>query len=246
MGQKSRRNRVEEARPSKRTINELIQTYTGSGTATEQSERWFGLDLLRSFLDGYAYESLGPADGRLFDRLFNLEGDAHREYCEIFGPEKIVAELRQFFEWFLIRKVMARPEDLREVAKQVGHFLAWLGERGHVASEMATDGTAMAEAAAGALVQAERATELLRKHLDTREAHVTGDLIEGYFGVVRMEPGKLWLESEFDFETYGPLKVPVRTTNLLALEWKLSGAVGKVGRGWALVEVWNVYPELGE
>lgn len=56
MGQKSRRNRVEKARPDKRTINELIETYTGSGTAKQRSARRFGLDLLRSFLDGYAYE----------------------------------------------------------------------------------------------------------------------------------------------------------------------------------------------
>lgn len=40
--------------------------------------------------------------------------------------------------------------------------------------------------------------------------------------------------------------VPVRPGELIEPDWTISGAVRRVGRRWVLLEVWNVYPEVGE
>ena len=46
------------------------------------------VDLLQHNLNGYAYQTLNQAEAALFDRLYEAKGVEHREFCEIFGPER--------------------------------------------------------------------------------------------------------------------------------------------------------------
>ncbi len=73
------------------------------------------LNLLRHHLNGYACETLSNAESALFDRHYNANGDEHREFCELFGPDKIVGSLGSFLGYFMIRKVMA-GQDLKRAA----------------------------------------------------------------------------------------------------------------------------------
>jgi hypothetical protein len=225
------------------TIRQLVAAYAAGLPATRRGRAAFGLELLENHLNGYAYQSLDGAEQRSFERLSNAEGAAHREYCEIFGPDKIVPELRHFLGWFLIRKVMAQPADLRRVAQETRGFIEWLGKHGHVTAQAAKDGAALAAEAARVLPAAEQVAHLLRPRLDAPEP--SGDVIEGQFRVARLAPGKLWLESWEDGKTYGPLAVPAAVTQRLRVDWEMSGTVGKAGRAWQVLEVWNVYPAVG-
>jgi len=40
----------------------------------------------------------------------------------------------------------------------------------------------------------------------------------------------------------GPIPVPKQVTVLCEPGWDIGGVVAKVGKGWRLVEVWNVSP----
>ena len=71
------------------------------------------IELLEHSLNGYAYQSLDKSDTKLFERLFNAEGDKHREFCEIFGPEHILPNVGEFLNYFMIRKVIAGKDLLR-------------------------------------------------------------------------------------------------------------------------------------
>ena len=53
------------------------------------------LNLLRHHWNGYVYQSLSKAESALFDRHYNANGDEHREFCELFGPVKINALVRE-------------------------------------------------------------------------------------------------------------------------------------------------------
>jgi len=68
------------------------------------------IDLFRSFLDGYAYQNLDEQENALFDRLYDAEGDEHREFCQVFGPGKIPDSVGEFLNYFMIRKVMCGKE----------------------------------------------------------------------------------------------------------------------------------------
>ena len=234
--------RTREPRGARTTIEQAVEAYLRAQPARSRSEARFGLELLTGYLNSYGHQSLDPANARLFERWYNAEGAAHREYCQVFGVDGVVPELRQFLSWFMIRKVMAGPGDLRRIAAETGRFVTWLGEHGHVPVEVAAEGAKLAAEAAELLPRAEAEADVLRPRLDAPER---GDVLEGHFLVTRLAPGRVWLESEEGGRVYGPLEVPAGVSEGLAVGWQVSGAVGKVRKKWELVEVWNVYPELG-
>jgi hypothetical protein len=237
-----RRSPAAVSRPATPSIAQVVPAYLESLPARRRREAAFGLELLQDCLNGYGYQSLKPAERRLYEHHFNQDGSGHRDYCDLFGPEKVVPELTQFLGWFLIRKVMAGPEDLARIARETGHFVTWLGAQGHIPSTVATVAARLAASAAEALPRAEQVAHLLGP--DLAAADIPEDAIEGQFRVARLAPGRLWLESDEDGRNYGPLAVPARVSQLLAVGWELSGAIGRAGRAWKVLEVWNVYPAL--
>ena len=227
------------------TIKQALEGFVASRPARWRRAVRSALQLLEACLNNYAYQSLGAADARRFDRLYDAEGAAHREYCEIFGPERIVPELRQFFGWFLIRKVMARAEDLEIVARETGRFVEWLGEQGHLPRKAAAEGAALAAEAVGVVPRAEEAAHLWHRHLERHGPGAVGNEIEGHFGITRIEHGRVWLESYDEEGVLGPIAAPADVVKRLAVGWEVSGVVGRVGRKWVVSEVWNVYPGVG-
>ncbi len=90
------------------------------------------IGLLTSSLNNYAYQALSQADADLFNRLYDAQGDEHREFCEIFGPDKILPNLGEFLGYFMVRKVIAGRE-LKRAAGTVTKALArWLAQKGYV------------------------------------------------------------------------------------------------------------------
>ena len=63
------------------------------------------IDLLRHCLNGHGYHDLdNSSEVALYEKLYFQK---NLEFCFIFGPEKIVASLGNFLNYFMIRKVMA-------------------------------------------------------------------------------------------------------------------------------------------
>ena len=123
------------------------------------------LGLLRDHLNGYAYQSLSTAEAALFDRYYNAPGDKHLEFCQLFGPDKIVANLGGFLGYFMIRKVVA-GQDLKRAAGTVTKKLStWLAAQGHVAEDEAQEGADLGAEAARDLPKAERGgPDSVRRH----------------------------------------------------------------------------------
>ncbi|MGH8674712.1 MAG: hypothetical protein ACREVG_10410, partial [Burkholderiales bacterium] len=121
---------VKLARPADPSISRVLEEFLAEQRA-RLAPRTLAkyedvLDLLRSHLNGYAYESLSKAEAALFDRHFNAQGEEHREFCQLFGPDKIVEQLGSFLGYFMIRKVMA-GQDLKRAAGSVTKRLSkWL------------------------------------------------------------------------------------------------------------------------
>ena len=70
----------------------------------------------------------------------------------------------------------------------------------------------------------------------------SGKVIEDHFYIEKIEPGKLWLMPLMEGKTIGPIPVPGQVTQLCKEGWDIGGVVAKVGKGWRLIEVWNVSP----
>jgi hypothetical protein len=65
------------------------------------------VQLLRHSLDRYAYTSLDADERRRWDKEF--ESNEEGAFCRLFGPEKIPPHLGEFLDYFMVRKVFARP-----------------------------------------------------------------------------------------------------------------------------------------
>ena len=206
------------------------------------------LGLLRDHLNGYAYQSLSTAEAALFDRYYNAPGDKHLEFCQLFGPDKIVANLGGFLGYFMIRKVVA-GQDLKRAAGTVTKKLStWLAAQGHVAEDEAQEGADLGAEAARDLPKAERAARILydaTTNLALGSHDLGDDFLEfDHCTIAKVEAGRLWLEG-FERGTrraYGPILVPAAATKLLCKGWDLSCALGRVDGTWRIVEVANVYP----
>jgi hypothetical protein len=244
---------VELARPAERTIDRVLGEFLEEQRA-RRAPRTVAryedvLGLLRSHLNGYAHEGLSKAEAALFERHFNAEGDEHREFCQLFGPEKIVENLGSFLGYFMIRKVVAGP-DLKRAAGTVTRALSkWLAAKGYVSEDDAREGTERGAQASRDLPAAERAADILRDaaaRLGVDQADLPDeDYVDfDHFTIARVEPGRLWLEIREGGKRRlcGPIPIPRSAAKLLREGWDLSCSLGRVRGTWRIVEMANVYP----
>lgn len=113
------------------------------------------VELLQHSLNGYAYQSLDKSAAKLFDQLYNAKGDAHREFCDIFGPEHILPNVDEFLGYFMVRRVIAGKDLLRAAGTMTKKLAAWLAEKGYAGAEEVEDATERGAEAAQNLPRAE-------------------------------------------------------------------------------------------
>jgi hypothetical protein len=198
------------------------------------------IDLFRSCLDGYAYQYLDKQESALFDRLYNAEGDEHREFCHIFGPDKITGNVDEFLNYFMIRKVMCGKELMQAAGTVTKKLGKWLKEKGYIQSESADELVSRGATAAKELPATEELAWMLAEYAD-RTAVDCAEVVEDHFTIEAVEPGKLLLST---LSANDELIVPVsrNISNACRVGWSISGALGKTGKGWCILEAWNVYP----
>lgn len=207
------------------------------------------LDLLKSHLNHYVHENLSAPEAALFERYYNAEGEEHREFCELFGPEKIVENLGGFLGWFMIRKVMAGEDLLRAAGTVTKKLSKWLAAKGYVSLEAVGEATETSAAAARDLPRAKRAARILRDAADRLGIDVAAlddrDYLEfDHLTIAKVEPGRLWLKvwDGQRMRARGPMPAPELATRWLRPGWSISCSLGRIGKSWHLLEVANVYP----
>jgi hypothetical protein len=200
------------------------------------------VELLQHYLNGYAYEALNEADGQRYDELHDAPGDAHREFCEIFGPAYILPQMGEFLNYFLVRKVLASQTLLRAAGTVTKRLAAWLADRGYVDTATAKRAT---EQGADAARDLPKATALAEALEEFAQAHGWGeavDQVEDHFQITRVEPGRIWLEGLMDGRERGPIALSEALSRQCRVGWTIAGEIGRIGRRWQLLDVWNVYP----
>jgi len=198
------------------------------------------IDLFQSFLDSYASQYLDKQEDALFDRLYNAEGDEHREFCQVFGPEKISSSVHEFLNYFMIRKVMCGKELMQAAGTVTKKLGKWLKEKGYIEPESAAEIVGSGATAARELPATEELARMLADYADCTAVDCD-EVIEDHFSIEAVEPGKLRLSA---FTGDEEIIVPVSRdiSNACRVGWSISGALGKTGKGWCILEAWNVYP----
>jgi hypothetical protein len=213
-----------------------------SGRSLSQYGQVVGL--LKTSLNNYGYQGLCAADAEHFDRLYKAQGEEHREFCEIFGAEHILLNLREFLGYFMVRKVIAGAELLRAAGTVTKTLSKWLAEKGYVGAADGREGAEQAGAAARNLPQAQALARSLMEFAERQAAGDDGEeqAEEDQFRIAVVENQRMWLEG-MDGHKLGPFALPATLARRCKVGWSISGVVGPVRGKWRLLEVWNVYPE---
>jgi hypothetical protein len=197
------------------------------------------IELFEASMDGYAYQYLDEDESALWDDLYNANGPEHREFCEIFGPEKIPQNVGEFLGYFMPHKVICGQDLLRAAGTVTKKLGKWLADKGYVNSDSADRMTDRGARASKDLPAAETLSQMLAAHADATTAPVS-EQVEGYFEVRAVGDASLALE-EITGAGKMTVSVPRPAARACRPGWTISGRIGKAARGWRLVEVWNVY-----
>ena len=220
---------VQAARGHKPTISEVLPEYLRaekSRLAPKTYARYADvIGLFTHSLNGYAASSLSQFDRARFDKHFDAEGEQHREFCDIFGPEHIIENVGEFLNYFMVSKVIVGADTLRASGTVMKKLAKWLVEQEYVKSDDADVAIEQGSDAARDLPAAEKLSTLLYDLTAGRLEPRDSD-IEGRFSITKVEPGRIWLQDEDDGENYGPILLTVR----------------KSGNRCVLVEAFQVYP----
>ena len=207
------------------------------------------IQLFKDCMNGYAYQSLSKAESSLFEKHYNAVGQEHKEFCQLFGPDKITENTGEFLDHFLIRKVMAGGDFKRLAGTVIKKVSKWLAEKAYISEEDAAMCEEEGAAAARDLPKAEKAGNILYQATET----VVFDADElddnnyhdfDHYTIEKIEPGELWLEvyTEQGKSSVGPIAVPKESTALLQEGWDISCAIARIRGKWKIVEVANIYP----
>lgn len=93
------------------TIDEVFQRFLAEQRErlAERTYRRYEevIELLGDCLNNYAYQSLDELERRRWQKEFDSNEDG--AFCRLFGPDKIAENLGEFLDYFMVRKVIARP-----------------------------------------------------------------------------------------------------------------------------------------
>ena len=164
-----------------------------------------------------------------------------RTYLDRFGPEDIVDHFDEFLDYFMPRKVMAGQDTMRAAGTVTRKLAAWLADRGYV--EKDPEAQKHVARKGRALAACKKAEAILEAALECSPPVDRASIIEDHFSVERMKPGRLWLGPlTWGRKTIGPVLVPEEATALLEVGADIGGRIGKRGRAWYFIEIWNVSP----
>jgi hypothetical protein len=198
------------------------------------------VELFEDSLNGYAYQRLDREEDALFDELY----DQGIEFCDVFGPNKILENVDEFLGDFMVRKVIAPQELLEAAGTMMKELAGWLREKGYATAEQAEMAIEEGAEAARSLPRAEELAGLLYDFARAQPREKIRKYAEGRFGIERVEPGKLWLSAWLSPgpDRVGPIAVPREITDLAEKGWVITLRLGRTRRGWRILDVGNVYP----
>lgn len=236
------------------TIEQVLEEFLSEQTIKLKPKTASGyrdvIQLFKDCMNGYAYQSLSKAETALFDKYYNAEGKEHKEFCQLFGPDKIAENTGEFLGHFLIRKVMAGGDFKRLAGTVIKKLSKWLAEKDYISEEDAAMSKEEGTAAAKDLPKAEKAGNILYQAVENvlfdPDKLPDDDYHDfDHYTIEKIEPGKLWLEvyAEKGKSTVGPIVVPKEATALLHEGWDISCAIARIRGKWRIVEVANVYPQ---
>ncbi len=228
-----------------KTIKQVLREFLKEQQARFKPRTYRGYEsaicLFEHCLNGCASQNLNEKDSKLFDELYNEE---NKEFCEIFGPDKIGSfEISEFLDYFMIRKVMGSKEFMKTVGRVMRKFVKWMNGKGYMNEEEYENTAEIVDELKDELPKVEGLSNLIYDYIQNNPPKDFTETVEGYFMVTKIKPGELWFEDYIGpEEEIGPVFVSTEISSMCKVGWVISLELGKTIKGWQMLESGNVYP----
>lgn len=228
-----------------KAINQVFEEFLKEQQARLKPRTYGGYEdaiyFFEQFLNGYAHKYLNEKDSKLFRKLHNEE---NKEFCEIFGPDKIgSSEMGEFLDYFMIKKVMGSKELMKTIGRGMRKFVKWMNEKGYMQEEEFKNTAEIVDELKNELPKVRELSGLIYDYILNNPIDDFTEIVDGYFKVTKIEPSKLWLEDYMGSRgTVGPVSVSTKISSICKRGWVINLELGKTGKSWKMLECGNVYP----
>jgi len=226
----------------KQVFGEFLKEQRGrlkSGTVRGYED---AIRLFEGYMNGYAANYL---DKKERAGLRKAEEEDKKEFCELFGPDRIgSSDISEFLDYYMIKKVIGSKELMKTVGTVMRKLVKWMHDKGYMdedefeASELTVD--ELKDDLPAVAEMADRIFELIE---DSPPEEKVGEERDSYFRITRIAPGKLWFE---DYMTGGKEIGPVPVSGEISAGckegWVICLTLRRTRRGWRMLQVGNVYP----
>ena len=227
-----------------KTIKQVLDEFLAEQEARLKPSTFRGYKdavyLFEQCLNGYAYQYLNKKDSKRFDKLYN---EKRKEFCEVFGPDKIgPSEIGEFLDYFMIRKVAGSKELMKTVGRVMRKFVKWMEGKKYMEGEQYENTAELVDELKDELPKVEELSGLIYEYIQNQPPGSFSEIKDSYFRVTKIEPGKLRLKDDMGGDDIGPVIVSSEISSLCQVGWVINLALGKTRKGWRMLESGNVYP----
>lgn len=229
-----------------RTIREILEEFLAEQEARLSPKTYSGYEeassFFRTYLNNFGHQHLNRAETERYEQL---EASEDKQFWDIFGPEHLSSsEISDFLADFMVRKVAGSRTLMETTGRVMYKLVKWLHEKGYMPDKEYEEAAENVKELKIDLPLVGEVTDLICDYVERHpvETRYTSDL-DAYFDIVKIEPGKLWLEDYLESgKRVGPVVVSEEISSKCKVGWTVSLWVAKMGKVWRILESGNMYP----
>jgi hypothetical protein len=194
------------------------------------------------YLNNIGHQHLNKTETKRYKKL---EASRGKNFWEIFGPEHLrLSEIYDFLADFMVRKVDGSRTLMETTDRVMSKLVKWLHEKSYIPDKEYEETIKIVKGLKVDLPLVREVTDLIYYYVEKHpvETDYTSDL-DAYFKIVKIEPGKLWLEYYLESgKEIGPVIVSKEISSKCKVGWTISLLVAKTGKVWRILESGYMLP----
>ncbi|AKB38953.1 hypothetical protein MSSAC_4363 [Methanosarcina siciliae C2J] len=226
-----------------KTIGEVFQEFLAEQQARLSPKIYSGYEktifYFKKYLNSQDPAYLNEEDEGLLAKLYEKED---KEYCEVFGPAYIgSSEIQGFLGHFMIRSVVASKAFIKTVGTVMTKLVKWMYEKGYMGYGEYKVTSDIVKRLKVNMPVAEEVSDLMCLYAVNNPVASCTEVLDDFFFITGIEPGKLWFKSRQIGEKVGPVIVPEYISSMCKPGWTICLLLGKNGKVRRILESGNMY-----
>jgi hypothetical protein len=229
-----------------KTIKEILWEFLDEQQARLRPKTYSGYEeaiaYFRMYLNNFGHRHLNKTETKRYEKL---EASQDKKFWEVFGPEHLSSsEIYDFLADFMVRKVDGSRTLMQTTDRVMSKLVKWLHEKGYMPDKEYEEAIKIVKGLKVDLPLVGEVTDLIYNYVEKHpvETDYTSEL-DAYFKIVKIEPGKLWLEDYLESgKEVGPVIVSKEISSKCKVGWTISLLVAKTGKVWRILESGYMLP----